>query len=128
MNMPDAVRHVLSNYATFSGRARRSEFWWWYLATLIAGVVLNIVDSALGTGGILAGIFALAIIVPQLAVGARRLHDTGRSGWLQLLGIIPIIGIILLIVWWAGDSKPDNQHGPNPKGAGLPGTSPYTGI
>ena len=60
---------------------------------------------------------SLALIVPNLAVGARRLHDTGRSGWLQLLLLIPLIGAIVLIVFWVQDSKGDNQHGPNPTGA-----------
>lgn len=117
--MQEAVRSVLSQYAGFSGRARRSEYWFWTLATFIGSIVATIIDLILGVQ-ILQWVFALALLVPGLAVGARRLHDTGRSGWLQLVGIIPIVGWIILIVWFATDSHPgDNQYGPNPKG-GLP--------
>lgn len=119
MNMQEAVQSVLSQYAGFTGRARRSEYWFWTLATFIASIVLTIIDMILGVQ-ILQWVFFVAVLVPGLAVGARRLHDTGRSGWLQLIGIIPIIGWIILIVWFASDSHPgDNQYGPSPKG-GLP--------
>jgi uncharacterized membrane protein YhaH (DUF805 family) len=119
MNMQEAVRSVLSQYASFSGRARRSEYWFFYLAVVIVTVVATILDLIIGMQ-ILEWIVAAATIVPSISAGARRLHDTGRSGWWQLIGIIPIIGWILLIVWLATDSKPgDNQYGPNPKGAGL---------
>lgn len=119
MNMQEAVSSVLSQYAGFSGRARRSEFWLWTLATVLASIVVGIID-AVATSGILGWVLALATFVPTLAVGARRLHDTGRSGWLQLVGIIPIVGWILVIVWFASDSHPDNKYGPNPKGAAGP--------
>lgn len=122
MDMQTAVRSVLSQYANFNGRARRSEFWFWTLATFIAGVIVGIIDAILGVM-ILQWVLVVAIIVPNLAVGARRLHDTGKSGWLQMIGIIPIIGWIVLIVFWAMDSTPDNKYGPNPKGAG--GFAPY---
>lgn len=118
MNLQEAVRSVLSKYADFTGRARRSEFWFWELAVIIASIVTNIVDAIIDiplTGAIV----GLAVIIPGLAVGARRLHDTGRSGWWQLLGLIPVIGWIILIVWWASDSHPDNEYGPNPKGAAV---------
>jgi uncharacterized membrane protein YhaH (DUF805 family) len=125
MNMQEAVRSVLSQYAVFTGRARRSEYWFWILATVIASIVAGIVDSIIGAQ-ILQFVVALATIVPGLAVGARRLHDIGKSGWLQLIGIIPIVGWIILIVWFATDSHPDNQYGPNPKGgaAGAYGQMP----
>lgn len=119
MNMQEAVRSVLSQYATFSGRARRSEYWFFYLAIVIVSVVASILDLIIGMQ-ILGWIVAAATIVPSISASARRLHDTGRSGWWQLIGIIPVIGWILLIVWLATDSNPgDNQYGPNPKGAGL---------
>lgn len=118
MNMQEAVRSVLTQYAGFSGRARRSEYWFYTLALFIASMVASIIDMILGIQ-ILQVIVALGTLVPGLAVGARRLHDTGRSGWWQLIGIIPIVGWILLIVWFATDSEPDNKYGPNPKG-GLP--------
>ena len=115
MNLQQAVSSVLSQYATFTGRARRSEYWFWVLATFIVSIVTTIIDEVVGVP-VVGGVFALATIVPNLAVGARRLHDTGRSGWWQLLGLIPIVGWIILIVWWAQDSHPDNEHGPHPKG------------
>jgi uncharacterized membrane protein YhaH (DUF805 family) len=128
MNMQEAVRSVLSQYSNFSGRARRSEFWFWTLAVFIVSVVAGIIDRIIGAP-ILQIVVVLGTIVPGLAVGARRLHDTGRSGWLQLLALIPIVGAIILIVWYATDSHPDNEYGPNPKGAaagGLGQTPPPT--
>ncbi|MDF1703989.1 MAG: DUF805 domain-containing protein [Aeromicrobium sp.] len=115
MNLQQAVSSVLSQYATFTGRARRSEYWFWVLATVIVSFVGAIIDGIIGIQ-IVQTLLLLATIVPNLAVGARRLHDTGRSGWLQLIGLIPIVGWIILIVWFAQDSHPDNEHGPNPKG------------
>lgn len=122
MNLQEAVRSVLSQYAEFSGRARRSEYWWWTLATIILSIVAVVLDLIIGTGdfvetGVLEWVSYAATFVPTLAVGTRRLHDIGKSGWGQLLFFIPIVGWIILIVWFATDSHPgDNQYGPNPKG------------
>ena len=119
--MQEAVRTVLSKYADFSGRARRSEYWYWTLATFIADIVLSIVDVALGTS-LLVLLFGLAVLLPGLAVGVRRLHDTGRSGWWLLIALIPLVGVILLTVWFCTDSTPgDNAYGPSPKGGQLLG-------
>jgi uncharacterized membrane protein YhaH (DUF805 family) len=125
MSFQDAIRTCLTQkYADFNGRARRSEFWYFVLFGIIVSIVAGIIDGILGTRntlgsvGLVGGIASLALLVPNLAVGARRLHDTDRSGWLQLLALIPLVGIIVLIVWWVGDSKGDNKHGPNPKGLG----------
>jgi uncharacterized membrane protein YhaH (DUF805 family) len=121
MGFADAVRTVLSKYATFDGRARRSEFWWFYLASFLASVVAAIIDAAIGSDvgagtGVVGLLLSLALLIPGLAVGARRLHDTGRSGWWQLIALVPLVGIILLIVWWATDGhRSPNQHGPSPK-------------
>ena len=112
---------VLENYLNFTGRARRAEFWWYFLANLIITVVLNIIDAAIGSGsgfygGILTGIYGLAVLLPGLAVGIRRLHDTDKSGWWLLLVFIPIVGIIVLIVFWATDGQPGvNQYGASEK-------------
>jgi uncharacterized membrane protein YhaH (DUF805 family) len=115
LGLPDAVRSVLSQYANFTGRARRSEFWWFYLAQVIASIVAGIIDGVIGYP-IFQIVVGLGLLIPLLAVGARRLHDTGKSGWWQLIGIVPLVGIILLIVWWAQDGHPaPNQHGPSPK-------------
>jgi uncharacterized membrane protein YhaH (DUF805 family) len=106
-----AVRACLTKYAEFNGRAERPEFWWFVLAQLVVGFILNMVLPILG------GIFSLAMLVPSLAVGARRLHDIGKSGWLQLLGLIPIIGWILLIYWAAQPGETgSNQYGPPARG------------
>jgi uncharacterized membrane protein YhaH (DUF805 family) len=105
---------ALKKYATFSGRAHRSEFWFYVLFTFIVSVVLAIIDTVLGTV-FLGPIYSLATLLPSLAVGARRLHDTGRSGWWQLIGIVPLIGVIVLIVFFVGSGKPEsNQYGDPP--------------
>jgi uncharacterized membrane protein YhaH (DUF805 family) len=104
MTFAESIRTCFSKYVDFNGVASRSEFWWFILFLIIVGVVLNIIDQALGTA-VLGGIFALATILPQLAVGARRLHDTGRSGWWWLIVLVPLIGTIVLIVFWAQPSK-----------------------
>ncbi len=110
---------VLKKYAKFDGRAHRTEFWMFVLVSLLISIGLSIIDVVIGTegdyGGLLSGLYGLAVLIPSLAVGARRLHDTGRSGWWQLLGLIPIIGAIILIVWFATKGhESENQHGPNP--------------
>lgn len=106
---------VLRQYGDFTGRARRKELWMFTLFSVIISLVLAIVDSQLPFG-ILGIIYGLAVLLPSLAVGARRLHDIGRTGWWQLISLIPIIGTIVLIVFWATDGDPGpNAHGPNPK-------------
>ena len=121
MDFMTAVRTCFSNYVGFSGRARRSEFWYFVLFTFLVGVVTTVVDRVLGTdfatgGGLVNMLGSLVLILPSLAVAVRRMHDTGRSGWWLLIGFIPIVGWILLIVWYCTDTEPgDNQYGPNPK-------------
>jgi uncharacterized membrane protein YhaH (DUF805 family) len=118
--MGTAVRSVLTQYANFTGRARRSEFWWFFLASFLASIVASVIDFAIGSEivgstGIVGVLLLLALFVPTLAVGARWLHDTGKSGWWQLLGLT-VIGYIVLIVFWVQDSHAGpNQHGPSPK-------------
>ncbi|MBB6095335.1 uncharacterized membrane protein YhaH (DUF805 family) [Povalibacter uvarum] len=114
---------VLKKYAVFSGRARRKEYWFFFLFNFIASIVLAIVDSMLGTVnmtygiGLLGCIYTLLVLIPGIAVGVRRLHDTDRSGWWLLIGLVPLIGVIVLIVFFVMDSTPgDNRFGPNPKG------------
>ena len=113
---------VLRQYADFGGRARRAEYWMFTLVSVIITVVLFIVDAAIdGTfagPGILGLIYWLAVLLPSLAVGTRRLHDIGRSGWWQLLQLIPIIGAVVLIVFSATDGhRGTNAYGPDPKAA-----------
>ncbi len=124
MSFQDAIRTCLTQkYADFNGRARRSEFWYFFLFTVIVSIVAATIDRAIGTDdvmsnrGLVGTIASLALLVPSLAVGARRLHDTDRSGWWQLIALTGV-GVIVLIVFWVLDSKGDNKHGPNPKGLG----------
>ncbi len=109
---------VLKRYTVFSGRAARTEFWMFTLFNVIVSVVLTAVDMGLGLGALLSSLYSLAVLLPSLGVAIRRLHDTGRSGWWLFIVLIPLIGVIVLLVFYIQDSQAgDNQHGPNPKGA-----------
>jgi len=113
-NITKAVRMVLTNYVGFTGRASRSEFWYYFLAAIIVGIIIGVIDGLLGTT-IIGTIYALALFLPGLAVEFRRLHDTGRSAWWLLIALIPLVGIIVLIYFWAQPSQEgDNEHGPKP--------------
>jgi uncharacterized membrane protein YhaH (DUF805 family) len=128
MNFMDAVKSVYSNYVGFHGRARRSEYWWWYLFYLIVYGVLYAIDLSVIGFPALSGLFALASLLPGIAVGVRRLHDTGRSGWWLLIALIPLVGAIVLIIFFVMDSQPGvNKHGPNPKGVVAAATDAVTG-
>ncbi len=104
---------VLKKYAVFSGRARRKEYWYFVLFNFIIGVILGFIEGLSGInpegkGSILANIYSLAILIPSIAVGVRRMHDVGKSGWFLL---IPIYNFILTVT---GGDKGDNQYGPDP--------------
>src|SRR6478735_1760251 len=101
-----AIRKAIENYTNFEGRATRPEFWWVALAIYVVGLVLYLIDLALFGLPVLSGLFWLATIVPYLAVGARRLHDTNRSGWWLLIGLIPCVGAIVLIIFLAQPGNP----------------------
>ncbi|QSX36378.1 DUF805 domain-containing protein [Shewanella sedimentimangrovi] len=105
---------AIVKYADFTGRARRTEYWMFVLFYLIFYVLLAGLDYLLGASWIV-NLFALALLLPSLAVGARRLHDTGRSGWWQLLNFIPVIGWIVLLIFMVQDSAETNVYGANPK-------------
>lgn len=108
---------VLKNYAVFNGRARRKEYWMFMLFNILISFAIGFIEGFLGSSGVIGLIYALAVLVPSIAVAIRRLHDTGRSGWWVLLGLVPVLGIILLI-FLVLDSQPnDNEYGPNPKAA-----------
>lgn len=110
---------VTKKYATFTGRAHRTEYWMFVLVYIVIAIVLSIVDAIVKTGNIVSALFALALLIPSIAVAVRRLHDTSRSGWWLLLGFIPLIGAIVLLVFMCLDSTPGaNEHGPNPKSEG----------
>jgi len=109
---------VLKKYAVFEGRARRKEYWMFVLFNIIIGLALMLLEGRIGAGGILSMVYSLAVLVPSLAVSVRRLHDTDRSGWWLLIGIIPLIGGIILLIFMVGDGVPgENQYGPDPKAA-----------
>lgn len=122
-------REALRKYAVFEGRSRRREYWWFALVNFLIAMALGGLDMALGTYSVESGVglfsclFALAVLVPGIAVTVRRLHDTDRSGWWVLIGFIPLVGAIVLIVFALLDSQPGaNRYGPNPKGVIGPGT------
>lgn len=113
---------VLKKYAVFSGRASRSEYWYFGLFHLIVLVVLSLIDAAVGTYdiqsgyGTLSGLYILFTLLPSIAVGVRRLHDIGKSGWMMLINFIPFIGGIWFLILSVTDSAPgENKYGPNPK-------------
>jgi uncharacterized membrane protein YhaH (DUF805 family) len=99
MTFAESIRTCLQKYVDFSGVASRSEFWWWLLFTAGGGLLLEAVSSTLAL------VFNLALLLPSIAVMARRLHDTDRSGWWQLLMLIPIIGVIVVLVFCAQQEK-----------------------
>ncbi len=106
---------VLKNYVGFNGRARRTEFWMFFLFNLIISIVLQIIGLAL-KNQILLYIYDLAVLIPTLAVGARRLHDTGRSAWWLLIGLVPLLGAIVVLALCLPAGQPgNNQYGPDPK-------------
>ena len=110
MQLAEAVSTCFAKYATFSGRAVRSEYWNWILFTVIAGIVFAVIEVIISKtlGTVLAGIFNLGTILPSIAVACRRLHDIDRSGWWQLLVFIPILGWLVLLYWFC---QPGPQGG-----------------
>ncbi|MEI4801680.1 DUF805 domain-containing protein [Bacillus sp. NPDC077411] len=108
---------VLKNYVGFRGRARRKEYWMFFLIHVIVFCVLAFLGEVVSKTFLsIAGMYVIAMTLPMLAVRARRLHDTGKTGWLQLLSFIPIIGRIVLLIFFCQNSQEDdNKYGPNPK-------------
>lgn len=100
MTFQDSISSVLTQFATFTGRASRPEFWWFMLFCFLVSLVSSVIDAALFGVEIVTTILGLALLVPQLAVGARRLHDLDKSGWWQLLILVPVIGWIVLIYFF----------------------------
>ena len=106
---------VLKKYAVFSGRTRRMEYWMFLLINCLITVVLGTFEGLSGIIG-LSLIYSLAVLIPGIAVSIRRLHDTNRSGWWFLIGLIPIVGAIVLLIFMVQDGQPkENQYGPDPK-------------
>lgn len=111
-NMIDWFVKCLKNYANFKGRARRKEFWFFTLVQFIILIIAQIIDSVIGTEFVLYALIVLALLIPSLAVSVRRLHDLSKSGWWYLIALIPLIGAIILIIWFATETKAEvNQWG-----------------
>jgi uncharacterized membrane protein YhaH (DUF805 family) len=124
MAFGEAISDGFSKYATFSGRSSRSAYWWWILFYVLVLVGASIIDAAAKTPAF-AVLVWLGFLIPNLAVLVRRLHDTDRSGWWVLIGLIPFFGAIVLIVFACIDSGPPNKYGDGPDGKGnLAATSP----
>ena len=117
---------AVRNYVNFQGRAQRKEYWFYLLFYILFAIAVVLVESFLGLSdlsdpekgtGPLYAIYTLAFLLPSIAVAVRRLHDIGRTGWWLLLALIPLVGAIVLLIFYCLDSQPgDNKYGPNPKG------------
>ena len=125
MGFGQAVSSSLAKYVTFAGRAPRSEYWYFYLFFLISVIVGVVLDNVLGLAvldengeyayGPIAVIAVLGLFLPQLSVSVRRLHDLDRSGWWWWLGLVPIVGALVLLVWFCSrGTEGNNRYGPNP--------------
>lgn len=121
--MNDYLNVIRSHYADFSGRARRREYWMFFLISTIIAFLLGLLDGVLGwysadfSIGVLSGLYTLAVLIPGTAVTVRRLHDIGRSGWWLLIAFVPLVGAIVLFIFTVLDSQPGaNRWGPNSKG------------
>jgi len=120
MGFGQAISSGFSNYVNFSGRACRSEYWFWVLFVLIADVVAIAIDAAIGMQ-IVGSLFGLAVLLPGLAVTVRRLHDLDRTGWWIFLGLIPLVGAIILIIWFCSKGTDGlNRFGADPLGGLAP--------
>src|SRR3954447_25452330 len=121
---------ALKKYAVFSGRSRRKEYWFFVLFVVIVSIVLSMIDSLIGTydrstgAGLLSSLFSLAVLIPSIAVSVRRLHDIDRTGWWVLISLVPLVGWIVLLVFYVKDGTPgSNGYGPDPKAASLEGST-----
>lgn len=108
MTFVESIQTVFSKYIDFNGRASRSELWWWVLFIFLASLVLGFISD------IMSGLFSLATLIPSIAVTARRLHDIDKSGWWQLVGLIPVLGWIVVIYWCVQPAQEPNRFGGSP--------------
>jgi uncharacterized membrane protein YhaH (DUF805 family) len=112
MGFSEAVKSGFDHYTTFDGRASRAAYWWWFLFAIIAAIAASILDAIIGST-IIAILVSLGLLLPNISVGIRRLHDINKTGWWILIGLIPLIGFIILIIFYVqqGDAGP-NDYGP----------------
>ncbi|QIO06741.1 DUF805 domain-containing protein [Acinetobacter shaoyimingii] len=113
-NMIDWFVKCLKNYANFTGRARRKEYWFFTLVYVIGLIITIIIDAILGTYALFAAVWILGLIVPSLSVAVRRLHDTNRSGWFYLIQMIPLVGPIILLIFLVTETIPESNQWGNP--------------
>jgi len=114
MNFQESVKTCFAKYADFNGRASRSEYWWFALFIVIGNIVLSFVGHGLPL------LFALATLLPSIAAAARRLHDSDRSGWMQLIALIPLVGWLVVIYFLVQEPKEPNKFGPAPAATAEP--------
>lgn len=114
MSFSEAVKDGFDHYVKFDGRASRPSFWWWVLFVIIVSIVANLLDSAMDMS-IISIIVSIGLFLPGLSKAIRRLHDTGRTGWWVLIGLIPLVGFIVLLIFYLeqGDAG-ENEYGPAP--------------
>lgn len=128
MNIKQSISSVFGKYVDFSGRACRSEFWYWVLFVIVVSIGLTVLDRLVFSQILwspLSTVFSLAVILPGIAVHVRRLHDIDRSGWWFLIVLVPIIGWILLLIWEvAKGTEGDNRFGADPLADGAADTAP----
>jgi uncharacterized membrane protein YhaH (DUF805 family) len=103
MNFQDSIKICFTKYADFTGRASRPEYWWFFLFTLLASIVLSALNQYVSW------LFSLATMLPSFAVGARRLHETNRSGWWQLLWFVPVVGWIVIVIFLVQEALPEES-------------------
>ena len=122
MSPIEYMKMPLQRYADFDGRSRRMEYWMFFLGIVCATILTSIIDGILGLGGMIGGVYGplttillLGTLVPSIACAVRRLHDQDKSGWFVLLGLIPLIGIVVLVFMFLEGTKGANQYGPDPK-------------
>jgi uncharacterized membrane protein YhaH (DUF805 family) len=119
MSFSEAVRSGFDHYTDFDGRASRPAFWWWFLFSVLVGTAARLIDAGIGTT-IVSIIVGLGLLLPDISVGVRRLHDTGRTGWWIVIGLIPLIGLIVLLIFFVQEGdRGENEYGP-PMAAPIP--------
>jgi uncharacterized membrane protein YhaH (DUF805 family) len=112
MNLFESIASGFRHYVNFRGRALRSQYWWWTLFVSVVAIIANVIQNATNIDWLFA-VVALALFLPGLSVAIRRLHDTNRRGWWILIGLIPIVGWIILFIWYVSKgTEGDNNYGP----------------